>query len=92
MEQEIIDKLELKESELTLGESYLNKIKIYEHKDGWYIANCDNYGRKLVDNQFIVFTKISKTHFVFKDWLLMEDSSAITWRIDYVLSQNLKQG
>lgn len=68
MNKAIIDRLNLKETNITFGQTFRHGIKVYEFEDGIFIAEADDLGQPIID-RCIVFHK-NDFYYISKELML----------------------
>lgn len=54
MQSEIISRLNLKETNVNLGQSYVYRLKVYSFMDRFYLANCNALGQPSTNGKVLV--------------------------------------
>ena len=75
MKKEIINKLDLQETDHQFGRTFINGVKTYITKDNIFIAECDTLGDK-TPGKFIVF-KDNNYYFITEQFILNCTKEAI---------------
>lgn len=83
MKKEIIEKLNLEETDLTLGNSSSNNIKVYKYKDDYLMAKCNELGEPY--NDIMVVNPILKTKVFVTEDMGMDISIGL---FDKIISPN----
>lgn len=75
MEQKIIDKLSLTETDIQFGQTFVHGIKVYQFNDNLFLTDADTLGEPSKNGNILWFTKDFKHHGKVSSGLLLDLSA-----------------